>query len=206
MARLQKYTSSTIHLVQALWNTLMPVMLNMLQTKWMGPSSWGLGCLPVSQEEGCLVVAVVALVEGALKEVVEGVGAITQTTTVVARITIQGEVGVTGVDSPEGGSGVLTGVATVVVEVIHEEEDTPEEAEASHVEATIPVAVATHVVAATLEGSPVETTVEVPATMTTIPMTSMKSRMTSQLRTATLATPLVTSTSPTIQMTSMTSM
>lgn len=137
---------------------------------------------------------------------VVGLGAIIQAVTVAVKATIQGVVEVIGVDFPEGAIGVLTGVAMEVVVAIHEEEDTPEVVAASPVVATIPVEVAIPVAVATPEGFRVEATAEAPATTTTTPMTSMKSRMTSQLRTATLATPLVTSTSPTIQMTSMTSM
>ena len=146
------------------------------------------------------------VVVGHIAEEVVGLGDITQAVTVAVKATIPGEVEVIGVGFLEGVTGVLTGVDTEVVVAIHVEEDTPEVEEASPVEATIPVAVAIPVVVATPEGFHVEATAEAPATTTTTLMTSMKSRMTSQLRTATLATPLVTSTSPTIQMTSMTSM
>lgn len=148
--------------------------------------------------------AEVAVVD--ITEEVVGLGAITQAVTVAVKATIQGVVEAIGVDFPEGVIGVLTGVAMEDVAAIHEEEDTPEVEAASPVVAAIPVEVAIPVAVATPEGSRAEATAEAPATTTTTLMTSMKSRMTSQLRTATLATPLVTSTSPTIQMTSMTSM
>lgn len=145
------------------------------------------------------------VVVGHIPEVV-GQGDFTQAITVAVKATILGEVEVIGVDFLEGVTGVLTGVDMEVEVAIHVEEDTPEAEAASPVEAAIPVEEAIPVVVATPEGFHVEATAEAPATTTTTLMTSMKSRMTSQLRTATLATPLVTSTSPTIQMTSMTSM
>lgn len=141
-----------------------------------------------------------------ITEEVVGLGAITQAVTVAVKATIQGVVEAIGVDFPEGVIGVLTGVAMEDAAAIHEEVDTPEAEAASPVVAAIPVEVAIPVAVATTEGFRAEATAEGPATTTTTLMTSMKSRMTSQLRTATLATPLVTSTSPTIQMTSMTSM
>lgn len=181
----------------------MPVMLNMLLTKWMGLILWGPGCQLVLQKEGfpgagAVVAALVTEVAGEEEGIIPAA-------IVAARAIIQGGVEVIGVASHEGVSGVQIGVAMVVVEAIPEEEDTREVAEASRVVAATHEVAAIHEAAATPEDIPVVATAEAPATTTTT-MTSMISRMKSQLRTATLATPLVTSTSPTIQMRSMTSM
>lgn len=148
--------------------------------------------------------AAVALLEGVMTEGAGGEDT-TRAATAAVRAMFLGVVGATGEGFHGGDSGALKGEVAMEDGVgIHEGEATPEVAVAIHVVVDIRVEVATREVVATPEDSPVAVTAA-PAT-TTATLTSMKNHMTSQLRTATLATPLVTSTSRTIQMTSMTSM